>query len=73
MINKIKTNTLSIVATWFGLVSIFLWDFSLIPILAIIFGIIAIFEIRREKTEGTPNAWTGIGLGVIFLIVRLFN
>ena len=50
-----------------GIISIFLWEFSIFPILAIIFGIIGL--INSEKTW---MAQIGLVLGIVFLIVR-FN
>ena len=73
-----KKNKLAIASFWLGLASIFLWEFSLLPILAIIFGIIALFQIKKSMGDkiyvtGNSDAWIGTGLGVIFLIVRLFS
>lgn len=63
---KIKTNKSAIVSLCLGIASVFLWEFSIIPILAIVFGIIGL--IRNEKKW---NAIIGIVLGVVFIIVRI--
>jgi len=67
MDNKIKTDKSSIVSLCFGIASIFLWEFSIIPILAIGFGILAAFRTKNNQWQ----MWTGIILGLIFLFVRI--
>lgn len=49
-----------------GLLSVFLWEFSIIPILAIIFGAIGLARGKNKWQAGI-----GVALGVIFLIVRI--
>lgn len=63
---KEKSHWSSIVAFTAGIASVLLWEFSLIPILAIIFGIIGLV---RDKKKWM--AATGLVLGVIFLVVRI--
>lgn len=53
---------------WLGIISIFLWDFSIIPVLAIVFGGVSL------KEEGSNwKAWTGLVLGALFIIVKVYN
>ena len=59
---------LSSVSFWLGIASIFLWGFSIVPILAIVFGVTGI--VRKEDSW---KATVGIGLGLIFLAVRIFT
>lgn len=61
IINKSVTISLCL-----GIASIFLWEFSIIPILAVVFGMIGF--IRDKKNW---EAWIGITLGIIFIIVRI--
>src|SRR5680860_294480 len=56
------------ISLWLGIASIFLWEFSIIPILAVVFGMIGF--IRDKKNWET---WIGITLGIIFIIVRISN
>jgi hypothetical protein len=56
----------SVASICFGIVSIFLWEFSIIPILAIVFGVIGL--VRDEKKW---KAGIGIVLGIIFIAVRI--
>jgi len=56
-----------------GILSIFLWEFSIIPILAIIFGIIGIKKTLKNEKIGLSSAITGLILGILFLIVRIYN
>lgn len=53
-----------------GIVSVFFWEFSIFPILAIILGIIG-FTKTKEPDTGRWMAITGTILGVVFLIVRI--
>lgn len=56
----------SIVSLCLGIASIFLWEFSIIPILAIIFGVTGLVRSRNKW-----NAGIGLALGIIFLIARI--
>lgn len=61
-----KNEWVSKVSLGFGIASVFLWSFSILPILAIILGGVGLV---REN-----NPWqSGIGLtlGIVFLIVRV--
>ncbi len=62
-----KSEWASTSSLWTGIASIFLWGFSIVPILAIIFGITGI--VRKEDSW---KATVGILLGIVFLIVRVY-
>ncbi len=66
-----KNDGLAVTALVFGLLSIFTWEFSIVPILAIIFGAFGIYRTSKEKKSGMTMAIWGVVLGVIFLIVRV--
>lgn len=53
---------------WLGVISIFLWSFSIFPILAIIFG-----GVSLQKQGVNWKAWAGLVLGVLYLMVRVIN
>lgn len=65
--HKPKRDWTPTASIYFGIASVFLWEFSIIPILAVVFGVIAIIG-------GTQNKWKtliGIALGIIFLVLRI--
>ena len=55
-----------------GLISIFFWEFSIFPLLALIFGIIGITKTNKVGT-GRGFAITGTILGAIFLLLKIGN
>lgn len=57
----------SVTSLCFGVASIFLFEFSIVPIMAIIFGIIGLGNSGEKKYK----ALAGLVLGVIFLLVRI--
>jgi len=57
---------LSVASICLGIASIFLWEFSIISILAIIFGIVGLLFNKNKWTPGI-----GLTLGIIFLLVRI--
>lgn len=57
------------IAFWLGLASIFLWEFSLVPILAVVFGGIGL----TKSNDKALSSLTGIILGLIFLVVRIWH
>jgi len=59
-------NGLSIVSICLGIAAVFLWEFSVISILAIIFGIVGLIFNKNKWTPGI-----GVVLGLIFLLVRI--
>ncbi|MDO8514230.1 MAG: CAP domain-containing protein [bacterium] len=61
-----KREWLSITSLCLGIASIFLWEFSLIPILAIIFGGIGLIRDTKKWKAGI-----GLALGIVFLVVRI--
>lgn len=63
-----KKTTAATLSFWLGLGSIFLWEFSLIPLLAIGFGI---WSRDKEQNPYNDGGLVGIGLGIIFLIVKI--
>lgn len=63
---KNKKEWASVASLSMGIVSIFLWEFSIIPVLAIILGVVGL--VRDEKKW---KAGIGLALGIIFIIVRI--
>lgn len=64
------TDKVAVASLITGIVSVFLWSFSIFPLLALILGIIGITR-TGEKVKGRGMAITGTVLGVLFLLVRL--
>lgn len=63
---KLNGDRIATIGLYLGIASIFLWEFSIIPILAIILGIVSLI---RRKTKW--KAIAAIVLGVIFLLLRI--
>jgi hypothetical protein len=63
---KAKMNWLATASLSLGVASIILWEFSIIPILAVGFGMISLFQ-----KKNVINATIGVALGIVFLIVRI--
>lgn len=69
------------VSLWCGLGSVVLFPFSILQILAIVFGILALTQNKPPRTVSEAAdyiysrwyAWAGIVLGVLFLIVRIVS
>lgn len=58
----------STASIWLGGLSVFLWDFSIIPVLAIVFGSVSL------KEEGSNwRAWVGIVLGVLYIMTKAYH
>ncbi|MCX6723379.1 MAG: hypothetical protein NT094_04955 [Candidatus Staskawiczbacteria bacterium] len=66
VIERIKTNKSAIVSLCFGIASVIFWEFSIVPIIAIIFGIIGLARDEKRLLAGI-----GLILGIIFLILRI--
>lgn len=62
---KEKSHWSSIVALTAGIASVFLWEFSLVPILAIVFGVVGLLRDRKKWMSGA-----GLALGIVFLVLR---
>lgn len=58
----------SIISLCLGIASVILWEFSIIPILAIIFGVIGLIRDKKRWMAGI-----GLTLGTIFLVVSIAN
>ncbi len=63
------TTLLSNASLALGVLSIFLWEFSIFPLGAIICGIAGIYT--KESDTPVAKAVFGIILGAIFLVVRV--
>jgi cyclophilin family peptidyl-prolyl cis-trans isomerase/phage shock protein PspC (stress-responsive transcriptional regulator) len=63
---KSNSDRIATIGLCLGIASIFLWEFSIIPILAIILGVVSLI---RRKTKW--KAIVGIVLGLIFFAVRI--
>ena len=69
-----KTSTLVNIAFYSGLLSIFAWPLSIIPITAMIAGFYAFLRFIEEPNKtGRPEAILGLTLGLVFLLVRIMN
>lgn len=67
-----KTNKLAIISFCLGIASYFLWELSIIPILAIILGVIAVVIILKNKEKGLWYGIIGIALGILGLLFRVY-
>lgn len=67
-----KTPTLVNITFWSGLLSIFAWPLSIIPVTAVVLGFYTLLRFTQE-TDQTGKAETILGftLGIIFILVRL--
>ena len=63
-------NTIGTVAGVLAFVSIFFWEFSIFPILAIILGGFGTFNAYKDDLPKGMAIWGLVG-GIIFLLVRL--
>ena len=71
---KTKIAILTDITFWGGWASVFLWPLSIIPIVTIIFGVIALMKYSKETNkDGRGYAILGLVLAVIFLIVRIMS
>ena len=68
---SVKKDGFAKVGLAFGILSIILWEFSIFPILAIVFSGLGISRTIKKQDAGLSMAIFGIVLGVIFLIVRI--
>ena len=63
-----KSDWVAWVSAWLGALSIVLWEFSIIPILAVVFSVVAII---RLKGEVPWYVFLALVLGIIFLFVSI--
>ena len=63
---KEKKEWTSITSLCLGIASVFLWEFSIIPILAVIFGGVGLVRDANKWKAGV-----GLALGIIFVVVRI--
>lgn len=70
---KTKNNILAIIGFILGIVSIPFGFIGLIPILAIIFSLIGLRQIRERKEGGEILAIIGLVLGVIYTLSLFFS
>ena len=68
-----KGNPAAVAALIIGIVSIFSGEFTLIPVLAIIFGAIGVHKAAALGGRGRRKAWAGLILGIIYFIVSLYQ
>lgn len=64
------TDKVAVASLVAGVLSVFLWSFSIVPLSALILGIIGVTR-TGDKAKGRWMAITGTVLGVLFLLVRL--
>lgn len=67
--NKVQKHMVATFSLVLGILSIFLWEFSIFPIPALILGVIGITKAEEEDGKGFSIA--GVVLGAVFLLVRL--
>jgi Domain of unknown function (DUF4190) len=68
--NSAATDKVAIASLVAGIASVFLWSFSIFPLLALVLGVIGITR-TGDKVKGRGMAIAGTVLGVLFLLVRL--
>lgn len=68
-----KKDIFAVTGSILGTLSIFLWEFSIFPLLAIVFGILGIFRTTKGHREGLSLAVWGLVLGSIFLILSVYH
>jgi hypothetical protein len=77
MEKKKKKDDLSVASFVLGIVSIFLWEFSIIPLLAVVFGVIGLKHYRDDEGDlDVGSKWMPIAgciLGILYLLVRIAN
>lgn len=69
---KQKYDYVAILALIFGVSSLFFYEFILPPLLAIIFGVIALTKIKFTKEKGVIISIVSIILGTVYLLMSLF-
>lgn len=67
--NKENKEWVSNLSVGFGVASIFLWSFSIFPLIAVATGVFSLVY----GWEGRKKAIIGLTLGVIFLLVAFYN
>lgn len=69
-----NTNKLATASFWLSIIGLFLWDilFTIISIIAVVLGIIALVQINKNKTKGKAKAIWGISLGLLGIMFGLF-
>ena len=65
-----KENLISSLGLWLGIASVFLFEFSIVPMLAIIFSVIGIYNGIKSGKQNW-QAWAGLLLGIVYLVVRI--
>lgn len=69
MNDKKKLSSFALISLILGILSsMFYWLFGLIPVLAIIFGIVALHRIKTHNQKGKGFAITGLILGILFIV-----
>lgn len=63
-------NTVGTIAGVFAFLSIFLWEFSIFPLVALALGIWGVVNAIKEDTPKAMAIWGIVG-GLVFLIVRI--
>ena len=67
-----KSNGMCIASFVFGILSVFIWQLVIPPLLAFIFGIVGVknFDIKHEKNKSL--GYIGLGFGAFFLVLDVF-
>ena len=67
-----KSNVMCIASFVFGILSVFIWQLVIPPLLALTFGIVGVknFDIKREKNKSL--GYIGLGFGAFFLVLDVF-
>ncbi|MFV0275529.1 MAG: DUF4190 domain-containing protein [Bacilli bacterium] len=68
-----KVNGICVISFIIGLLSIFLGFTFIVPIIALVLGLIGITTLNKEKQKGMWMAIVGLILGILFLCSALWN
>lgn len=71
--SQTKNNKLAIIGFILGMVSILFGFIGIIPILALIFSGIGLWQIKKQKEGGAILAIIGLILGVVYTLVYMQN
>lgn len=65
---------LDLISLILGITSVFLWDlFSIIPVVAAIFGFCSIVKYTKNRQQKLWQAVIGTALGIIYVIVAIYG
>lgn len=68
-----QRNRFAIAGLSLGIASVFLFEFSIFPILAVVFAAIGLAKAGASGGRGRGQAWAGLALGVLYMLARLYR